>query len=325
MRSDPTLSATLVAIVGPTATGKSDLAVDIAIEVERVSQSSRKVEIISADSVQIFRELKIGAARPPERDLARVKHHLVGHVSIADDYTAGDFERDAMALIESKPETDFLIVGGSGFYVQALLRGMYPIEKADPQLRAGLEARADQEGLGALHRELAMKDPESARKIAPQDRYRIVRALEAMATLSSGQTLTSVREAFDRRAQGRFGKRRLATIGLRSPKADLERRVRKRVQTMLQQGLLNEVEAVAAAGLLERPALQSVGYKQCLTYRQAPLAERSLARLEDEIVQATLKLAKKQRTWFTRDKETHWFDAETQRREAVATALALLT
>jgi tRNA dimethylallyltransferase len=281
----------LLFVVGPTASGKTALAVEIA---ERMG-----AEIISADSVQIYSELKIGSARPSEEELSRVKHHLVGHVSVAADYTAGDFEREAREILARNPTKSYLVVGGSGFYVQALEKGMYPIFKADEGVRNELEARADKLGLEGLHRELEERDPEAARKIAPQDRYRIIRALEILTTLEPGQKLSQVREGFEqaRRSKGeRFPDRLVRTLTLQLERERLEPRVRLRTRKMLQAGLEAEVGELVGKGFGERPALQSVGYREVLQSRLGTLEES----LEEAIVRGTLRLAKKQRTWFGR-------------------------
>lgn len=317
------LAAPLLFVVGPTATGKSDLAIEIAL-----AAKSRwpKTEIISADSVQFYRELVIGSARPSAADLAKVKHHLIGHVSVADDYTAGRFEHDARQLIELNPETAFIVVGGSGFYIQALQKGLYPIDPADAAVQAELETWIDEAGLDAAYERLVQQDPEVAKGIARQDRYRIVRALEILQSLGDGKKLSEVRRDFEQAAVSRFGARSVHTLGLRLSREELEPLVRQRTRAMLAAGLVAEVRDLVAAGFADRPALQSVGYRETL---ECLRTGRSESELEAEITQATLRLAKKQRTWFSRPPSpaagtatTTWFHAKTQRREAVTWALA---
>lgn len=288
-------------LVGPTATGKTALAVDVAEQID--------AEIISADSVQFYEELKVGSARPSELELSRVRHHFVGHVSVASDYTAGDFEREAMALVAAHPTKNFIVVGGSGFYIQAFEKGMYPIHRKDEAIQSRLERRIDIEGLPAIHKELERRDPEAAKKIAPQDRYRLVRALEILETLAPGESLSKMKDDFELEAKNRFPGRRVQTFGLRLERARLAPRVQLRTQAMLKVGLVAEVEALVERGLGERPALQSVGYKEVLQFLRGEL---SLDSLEAMIVQGTLRLAKKQRTWFARGAETRWFDAESE-------------
>jgi tRNA dimethylallyltransferase len=296
----------LVFVVGPTASGKTALAIEIA--------ESIGAEIISADSVQFFEELKIGSARPSKEELERVKHHLVGHVSVAQDYTAGDFARDAMALIETNKAQNYVVVGGSGFYIQALEKGMYPTDRSSEDAQNMIEQRVDRLGLDVVYKELQERDPATALKIAPQDRYRIVRALEILQTLKPEQTLSGLKTEFESKAKLRFPGRNVKTIGLRIDRARLEPRVKYRTEEMLRAGFVDEVRDLLARGFGDRPALQSVGYKEVLQFLKGEIVETELVPL---IVRGTLRLAKKQRTWFSRSPETHWFDAETGRAEAV--------
>lgn len=298
MNGDPAIRANLLFLVGPTAAGKTALAIEIA--------KSFGAEIISSDSVQVYRELVIGSARPSESELREVPHHFVGHVSVADEYTAGTFEREALDLIRSNPRQSFVVCGGSGFYVQALLKGMYPIEKADPQIQIRIESRIDTEGLSAVYRELVEKDPVAAKKIAEQDRYRIVRALEIMES-RGGETISNIKRRFEEASQHRFPGRNVATLGLKLDRSILEARVVARTSQMLKLGLIDEVKHLVERGHIERPALQSVGYRETLDYLKSP---GSMAELKAGIVKGTMRLAKKQRTWFARDPNTFWADAE---------------
>lgn len=296
----------LLFVVGPTASGKTSLAIDIA---EKIN-----AEIISVDSVQFYRELKIGSARPSDAELTRVKHHLVGHVSVAASYTAGDCARDAMALIQGNPTQSYIVVGGSGFYIQALEKGMYPIDRASEATQEILENRVDAEGLEAVYRELQARDPMAAEKIAVQDRYRIVRALEILGTLPKEQTLSQMRIEFEHAAKLRFPGREVSTIGLRIERARLEPRVVTRTKDMIKAGFVDEVRGLVTKGFEARPALQSVGYKEVLQMLSGQMSESDLV---PRIVQATLRLAKKQRTWFQRAPDTKWFDAERERDAAL--------
>lgn len=300
------LDPVLLFVVGPTASGKTALAIEIAKQID--------AEIISADSVQFYDELKIGSARPSDEELSQVPHHLVGHVSVRDEYTAGDFAREAMEIVNARHHKNFLVVGGSGFYIQAFEKGMYPIDRASLEIQEKLESRVDEIGLEAVYGELVRRDPETARKIAVQDRYRIVRALEILETLPAEQTLSQLKFDFEQAAKHRFPGRRVQTLGLRIERARLEPRVQARTASMLAEGLLDEVRALKVGGLSDRPALQSVGYKEVLQFLGGEFPESSLAA---RIEQGTLRLAKKQRTWFQRAPTTRWFDAETERAEAI--------
>ncbi len=302
----------LLFIVGPTASGKTALAIEIAKQLD--------AEIISADSVQFYDELRIGSARPTEEELSQVRHHLVGHVSVRDDYTAGDFARDALEIVNANPRKNFLVVGGSGFYIQAFEKGMYPIDRASDEIQERLEARVDEIGLDAVYHELVLRDPDTAKKIAIQDRYRIVRALEILETLPKEQTLSQLKFDFEQAAKLRFPGRLVETMGLRMERARLEPRVQHRTAAMLEAGFVEEVRDLKANGFELRPALQSVGYKEVLQFLNGEFDQASL---RSRIEQGTLKLAKKQRTWFQRAPTTKWFDAETERLEAVRWAVGL--
>lgn len=195
---------------------------------------------------------------------------------------------------------------------------MYPTDRASEERQAKLEERVDVEGLEALHAELRKRDPETAKKIAVQDRYRLVRALDILEGLPADQTLSQMREDFEREAKSRFPGRRVATLGLRIERARLEPRVAARTRAMMESGFLDEVRELKSQGFAQRPALQSVGYKEVLQYLDGEIAENELEAL---VTQGTLRLAKKQRTWFARAAETHWFDAETERESAIKWAV----
>lgn len=296
--SDTTVHPSLLFLVGPTAAGKTALAIKLAKEFG--------AEIISSDSVQVYRELIIGSARPSPTELLEVRHHFVGHVSVADEYTAGTFEREALGLIGSNPNRSYIVCGGSGFYVQALMKGMYPIEKADVEIQTRIERRIDAEGLPAVYRELVAKDSEAAKTIAEQDRYRIVRALEIMES-QGGEKLSDIKRRFEDASRFRFPGRKVATLGLKIDRTSLEVRIEARTARMLELGLLDEVKGLVDAGFSDRPALQSVGYRESLEHLKTPA---SLSDLRASIVKGTMRLAKKQRTWFARDPNTFWVDVE---------------
>ncbi len=290
----------LLFLVGPTAAGKTALAIEVA--------KANDAEIISSDSVQFYRELVIGSARPSEFELSEVPHHFIGHVSVADDYTAGSFERDALKLIHANPTKSYVVCGGSGFYVQALQKGMYPIQKADAEIQREIETRIDTVGLATVYRELVAKDPEAAKSIAEQDRYRIVRALEIMQS-QGGEKLSEIKRRFEEASRLRFPGRKIGTIGMKVDRPALERRIAARTKQMLNAGLVGEVKALVEQGLGDRPALQSVGYRETLEHLKSP---KPMAELEAAIIKGTMRLAKKQKTWFGRDLSTFWVNAESE-------------
>lgn len=289
--SDPLV----VFIHGPTATGKTEIAVRAA--------ELFGGEIINCDSVQVYRSLDIGAAKPTARQLRCAPHHLIGHVEDGHVYTAGEYRRDALNVISSRASEGcdlFFVVGGSGFYSQALLKGLYPVPPSDPTIRTELQARLDAEGLEPLFEELERADPAYARKIGPNDRYRILRGLEVLRT-SGFTSMADVQGAFERQAPP-F---RYAQIGLNHLRSRLRERIKLRTREMLSAGLVEETRSLVARGLGEWPALRSVGYKECCDFLRGSLAPGAL---ETAIVQSTMQLAKRQMTWFRRDERIVWFD-----------------
>jgi tRNA dimethylallyltransferase len=214
-----------VAILGPTATGKTALAIDVA-ETLRGSVSPPDLEILSFDSVQFYRELAIGSARPSHEQLRRVKHHFVAQQSVREEMTAGRFASEAQELMaEASPSVEFIIVGGSGFYWQALERGVPNVPASTPESRAQIEAHVAAIGLQASYAELLLRDAETAKRIHPHDQYRIVRALEILATLPAQETWSALRARHES-AQAQIALR--AKIGLELSREDLERQVAQR-------------------------------------------------------------------------------------------------
>jgi tRNA dimethylallyltransferase len=312
----------LVFLVGPTACGKSDLAV-AAIEASSRHSSrhsaQQPAEIINCDSVQFFQGLQIGSAKPSSDLLRRVKHHLVGHLPLASEYTAGEFRRDALEVIEDKLSVEsnsnvkamanpraFVAVGGSGFYVQALEKGMYEVPKVPAEIRTSLEREILQEdGREKLYKELKERDPQTAEKIASADRYRILRALEILRASSAGETMALIRDRFDRSRQpAPFA---VLKVGLFRSRDVLRDAIAVRTGKMLKDGLIEEVENLRKVGLTAWSPLRSVGYREVQAYLDGKLGRHDL---ESEIVTRTMQLAKRQMTWFKRDSSIVWFDTD---------------
>lgn len=287
-------------IVGPTASGKSDAAVAVA--------EQTGAEIINCDSVQFFAGVEIGAAKPEPELLQRARHHLIGTVPIGADYNAGDFRRDALRVIAESGAGRFVAVGGSGFYVQALEKGMYDVPEIAVGVREALEAEAcaGPEGLTKLHQELHARDPLSAAKIDPNDRYRILRSLEVLRSHPS-ETLSEIRERFRAQEPPRIFES--AKAGLSCERPLLRERITLRTKRMLADGLIDEVRElrgrIRAMGLEDWAPLRSVGYSEVQDFLSGL---RSREDLEAAIVTSTMQLAKRQMTWFKRDPATAWFD-----------------
>lgn len=281
----------IVCIAGATGVGKTDVALDVA---ERVN-----AEIVSADSMQVYRYMDIGTAKPTREQRRRVPHHLLDVVDPDEDFNAALFRQHALTAIADirGRGRNVLVVGGTGLYLKVLTRGLFEGPGRDAVLRADLEQAAAEHGVDHLFERLERVDPEAARRIERRDRVRIVRALEVHA--STGRPLTEWQRAhgFDDRPFDVLG------VALERPRAELYERIDQRCGEMLAAGLLDETR-----GLLERGyhaglrSMQSVGYRQaaqCLTDRIAE--DDTLAAMR----QATRHLAKRQLTWFRADPDLH--------------------
>lgn len=306
----------LVFVVGPTACGKSDFAVEAAEEAVRAFGGAMP-EIINCDSIQFFEGVEIGAAKPEPELLARAPHHLVGHVPLGGAYTAGDFRRDALRVIENRQAESglrrFMPVGGSGFYVQALEKGMYDVPSISEEVKARLQSEIEEKGSVVLHAELAARDSEAAARIQPMDKYRVLRALEILRSSPEATSLSAIRAQFEAaRPPAPFS---VSKIGVFRPREALRRRVEERTRKMLRMGLLEEVEGLRAKGFAAWGPLQSVGYKEAQEYLDGRIAK---SELEPAIVTSTMQLAKRQMTWFKRDASIRWFDSEHGWRDALA-------
>jgi tRNA dimethylallyltransferase len=295
----------ILVIVGPTAVGKSDVAL-------RVAQKLRG-EIISADSVQVYRGLDIGAAKPSPQERTAVPHHLIDIVDPNENYTVADFQRDAGETIAAVHRRGRLpiLAGGTGLYVRSVVQGFAFSESGtDEELRHRLRLEAERHGPEALHNRLTGVDPEYAAKLHPNDLRRVIRALEVyertQVPISEQISQTPQEAVYD-----------ALQFGLTLPRELLYQRIEERVEQMLASGLVDEVKGLLANGVSpEAKSMQSLGYKQIVTYLQGELSlEESVALIKRD----TRRFAKRQLTWFRRDQEIQWFDLlQTGGREAVA-------
>jgi tRNA dimethylallyltransferase len=279
-------------IIGPTAVGKTDLALALA--------RACNAEIIGGDSRQIYRHLDIGTAKPSPAQRQAVPHHLVDIVEPDATLNAARYARLAWGCIRSVEASGKrpLVVGGSGLYLRALTDGLFAGPGADPPLREGLEAEAQSHGLQALHDRLAAVDPAAARRIHPHDRVRIIRALEIY-TLT-GQPISQ----WQRQWQNPATRRRFLLIGLRREREDLRQRISARTEAMLRLGLEDEVRTLLAMGYPSTlPTLQSVGYGEIVAYLEG---KWDLTTAKTLIERHTGRLAKRQMTWFRRLADMHW-------------------
>ncbi len=277
-------------IVGPTATGKSSLAIGLA---RRVPSS----EIVSADAMAVYRGMDIGTAKPPPAERAEIPHHLIDVVAPDEDYTVARFAGEAAAVIDEIERAGGrpIIVGGTGLYVRAVVDD-FTVPGQFPAVRAELEAVGD---TGALWQRLQALDPGAAEKMLPGNRRRIVRALEV--TVGSGRPFSSFGPGVDH-----YGPTRFRLAGLEIDRDELDRRIAARYRTQLADGFLDEVERLASAGL-SRTASQALGYRELVDHLHG------LATLDeaiDEAVRRTRRFARRQQRWFRRDPRITWFPAE---------------
>ncbi|MDE0028786.1 MAG: tRNA (adenosine(37)-N6)-dimethylallyltransferase MiaA [Deltaproteobacteria bacterium] len=286
----------IVCIVGATGVGKTDVALDVA---ERLD-----AEIVSADSMQVYRYMDIGTAKPTSEQRRRVPHHLLDVVDPDEDFNAALFRERALAAIEGihARGRNVLVAGGTGLYVKALTRGLFEGPARDAALRADLERAAAEHGVGHLFERLERVDPEAARRIEPRDRVRIVRALEVHA--HTGRPLSEWQ-----RAHG-FGDRPFDVLGvaLERPRTELYERIDRRCAEMLAAGLLDETRVLLERGYhAGLRSMQSVGYRQAVQCLAGHLDESAmLAAMQ----QATRRLAKRQLTWFRADPGLKWLHPE---------------
>lgn len=284
----------LVVVCGATATGKSELAFEMAKRLQ--------TEIISFDSVQVYRHMNIGTAKPDSHVLSAIKHHLIDEVEPDQVFTAGDFRRKALEILGAleKKHQHVVLVGGTGFYLQALLKGMYDLPPISCETKMRLQEELKTRGRHEMYEELRTRDPSYAQRVHPQDTYRIVRALEILH--SGSLTVTEIRQKFD---QFRFPYP-VVQIGMKRKKDVLRLRIERRTEEMLKQGLLAETKDLLERYGEVRP-LFSVGYREAVAWLKGQLPEDQIP---SAIVKSTMELAKRQTTWFKRDEQIQWYDPD---------------
>jgi tRNA dimethylallyltransferase len=281
----------VIAIVGPTATGKSELALDLA---ERLDG-----EIVGADAMQLYRGMDIGTAKVPPEERRGIAHHQIDVLDVRDEASVAAYQRHGRAdaaAIQGRGRA-VVVVGGSGLYVRALL-DQIEFPGTDPAVRAAWEARAAEAGPGELHAALAQRDPEAAAVIGPGNTRRIVRALEVIEV--TGQPFTAKLPRYRYALPA-------VQIGLDGPVDVIDQAIDRRVAQMIDAGLLGEVEALVESGLRDgRTASRATGYAEALAVLDGTM---SLDQARDAIVLATRRLARRQRKWFRRDPRVTWIDA----------------
>ena len=279
----------LIVLIGPTGVGKTELSLSLA---EKYATC-----IVSADSRQLYKDLVIGTAAPTTEQLRRVKHYLVGTLQLADYYSAARYEEEAVTLLETLYQAHRVVVltGGSMMYVDAVCKGIDDIPTVDDETRRMMMHRYETEGLGTLCAELKLLDPEYYKIVDLKNPKRVVHALEIC--YMTGRTYTSFRtqQAKERPFQ-------IIKIGLNRPREELYERINRRVDMMIEDGLIEEARSVYPLRHLN--SLNTVGYKEIFNYLDG---EWTLPFAIDKIKQNSRIYSRKQMTWFKRDKDIHWF------------------
>jgi len=294
----------VIAVLGPTAVGKSGLEMAVAMELGR---RGLPVELINADALQAYRGLDIGTAKPGPRDRTRVRHHLIDILERHQTFSAGEFARraaSAVRQIEARSALP-LLVGGSGFYLRALFEGLAPIPPIDASVRAALRAELESKGLPALTEELRRLDSATAEALNPGDTQRLVRALEVVR--GTGRPLSEWQRLG---TEGRLD-RRVLKLGLALPRAVLYDAIETRARRMVKRGWLAEVERLReraagfAGSVAELPAFQAIGYRQLADQLDGRL---TLEQALEDTIRATRRYAKRQETWFRKEPGVCWID-----------------
>ena len=285
------MSKKLLVIAGPTAVGKTDYSIEAALRCGS--------PVISCDSRQIYKEMTIGTAVPDASQLAAVKHYFIHSISVLDAYSSGQYEIDALALMEklfSEGHETLVMAGGSGFYIDAVCKGLDNLPVPPPELREELTRRVREEGMEALADELKRLDPATWKAIDIKNGQRVVRALETI--IISGRSFTEFKLAEPRKRDFEIEK-----ICLTRPRDVIYDRIDRRVLQMIDEGLVEEVRGLEK--YRDLPALQTVGYKEIFGYLDGNYSLDEAIRL---IQRNTRHYAKKQLTWWKRDNDIKWID-----------------
>jgi tRNA dimethylallyltransferase len=296
----------LIVVAGPTGSGKSDLAISLA--------EAFNGEIVNCDSVQLYRYMDIGTAKTPVSERRDIPHHLIDILNPDEVFTAGDYQRAARSVLTEITARGRVpvVVGGTGFYLRALISGLFQGPGRDDSLRARLSARKP----ASLHRLLTRLDATTARRIHVNDRQKLIRALEVC--LLSRAPVSSLYTKSEEPLRG-F---RIVRLGLDPPREELTRRIHERCERMFQSGLVDEVKRILAMGFpAEAKALESIGYRESLLHIRGELTF-SQAVLATQV--ATRQYAKRQRTWFRRETGFHWLHAFGNQRQTFEEAKRLV-
>jgi len=285
-------SLPLIAIVGPTASGKSSLAVALARNLGG--------DVLACDSTQVYRGFDIGTAKPTSEERGDVPHHLLDLVDPCFPFTAGEYRARAVAVLDDLRQRARLpiLTVGTGLYLRALLEGLADVPARSEELRARLEAGADARSLQYLHRVLRRLDPEAALRIGSRDRPKMIRAIEVC--LLTGRPISEVHRSGRTPLEGYHP----IKIGLQPPRAALYQRIERRVQTMLERGWLDEVAGLVGSGVpQDSKPFDFIGYSELQAHLEGTV---TLAAATKAIAQSTRRYAKRQVTWFRKEPLVHW-------------------
>jgi len=278
----------LIVIIGPTAVGKTELCLQLARELQ--------TEIITADSRQIYKELNIGTAKPSEYELAQVRHHFIGTKTIHENYTAGMFELDVIDLLNNlfQKKDKVIMTGGSGLYINAVCNGIDALPRVEPDIRNQLIKKHEKEGIESLRQKLKKIDPDYYQQVDLNNPKRLLKALEI--TIQTGKPYSSflTKETKTRPFQ-------IIKTGLYRDRKELYEQINRRVEQMIEEGLVEEVKALHQYKHLN--ALNTVGYKELFSYFDGKITFEEAVRL---IKRNTRRYAKRQITWFSKDPEIVW-------------------
>lgn len=287
------MSAMLRFLTGPTACGKKEISVEAALALN--------AEIISMDSMKVYRDMTIGAAAPSQEALRRVPHYLIGFVSPEESFNVGRYRHFAMQAVEDvlSRGREVLFVGGTPLYLRALREGLFEGPPAVPEVRKRLYAVAEEKGIAEIHRMLERVDPVAASKIHPNDLKRLVRALEVFEV--TGRPISELQ----RTSTSTGCPLESVAVILRREKKDLHARIEARVEKMLERGLVEEVRLLISRYTLSGEVRKSIGYREITEYLEGRL---SLAQAKELIIRRTRQMVKRQMTWFRSMKDARWVD-----------------
>ncbi len=292
-----------IALMGPTASGKTALAIEWAQRLQ--------TEIISVDSALVYRGMDIGSAKPNTEERQGIPHHLIDIREPSQTYSAADFAKEALPLMEqmSRQNKIPLLVGGTGLYFRALLDGLSDMPAADEEIRTEIQAQAELLGWPAMHEKLKQVDEAASVRIKPNDVQRITRALEVFQ-----QTGKPITEWQQNSARKKFPYRVLRVCIAPKDRAILHDRIARRFDIMLEQGFLTEMQSLMANTALypDLPSMRAVGYRQAWRHL---IGETNAEQFREEAVAATRQLAKRQLTWFRGELDLRWFDPQIEKKE----------